>query len=51
MGDSLPIIIEIMDWGAKYNENCPRRELGKKIKKDKLAVVKALSQKLKKEVK
>lgn len=49
--DLLPIIIEIMDWGAKYNENCPRKELGKKIKKDKLAVVKALSRKLKKEVK
>lgn len=22
--DLLPIIIEIMDWGAKYNENNPR---------------------------
>lgn len=28
--DLLPIVIEIMDWGAKYNENCPRRELEKK---------------------
>ncbi len=49
--DLLPIIIEIMDWGAKYNENCPRKELGKKIKKDKLALVKELSRELKKKVK
>ena len=46
----LPIVIEIMDWGAKYNANCPRRELGKKIKKDKPAVIKELSQELKKKV-
>jgi DNA-binding HxlR family transcriptional regulator len=49
--DLLPIVIEIMDWGAKHNENCPRRELGKKIKKDKAGVVKELSQELKKRVK
>lgn len=49
--DLLPIVIEMMDWGARYNENCPRKELGKKIKKDKLAVVKELSQELKKKVK
>lgn len=49
--DLLPIVIEIMDWGAKYNENCPRRELGKKIKKDKAGVVKELSQVLRKRVK
>lgn len=49
--DLLPIIIEIMDWGAKYNANCPRKELGKKIKKDKLAVIKELSQSLKVNVK
>jgi hypothetical protein len=30
----LPIVIEIMD-GAQYNINCPRKELGKKIKKEK----------------
>ncbi|MGN7723834.1 winged helix-turn-helix transcriptional regulator [Chitinophaga sp. 22620] len=47
--DLLPIVIEIMDWGAKYNANCPRRELGKKIKKDKAAVVKEYYQKLKKQ--
>ena len=44
--DLLPIVIEIMDWGAKYNLNCPRKELGKKIKKDKAAVIKELSQSL-----
>ncbi len=49
--DLLPIVIEIMDWGAKYNENCPRRELGKKIKKDKVAVIKEYSQLLKEQVK
>ncbi len=49
--DLLPIVIEIMDWGAKYHENCPRKELGKRIKNDKIAVIKELSQKLKKQVK
>ena len=48
--DLLPIVIEIMDWGAKYNANCPRRELGKKIKKDKAMVIKEYLAKLKKEV-
>jgi DNA-binding HxlR family transcriptional regulator len=48
--DLLPIVIEIMDWGAKYNANCPRKELGKKIKKDKVAVIKEVSAKLKKQV-
>lgn len=45
--DLLPIIIEMMDWGAKYNDNCPRRELGKKIKKDKALVIKEYYEKLK----
>lgn len=49
--DLLPIVIEIMDWGAKYNANCPRRELGKQIKKDKAGVVKAYYEKLKKQFK
>ena len=49
--DLLPIVIEIMDWGAKYNANCPRRELGQKIKKDKAGVIKEYTQKLKKQVK
>ena len=44
--DLLPIIIEIMDWGAKYNVNCPRRELGKKIKKNKAAVIREYYKKL-----
>ncbi|MEZ2442928.1 winged helix-turn-helix transcriptional regulator [Chitinophaga sp. RCC_12] len=47
--DLLPIIIEIMDWGAKYNVNCPRRELGKKIKKDKAGAVKEYFAKLRKQ--
>jgi DNA-binding HxlR family transcriptional regulator len=45
--DLLPIVIEIMDWGARYNENCPRRELGKKIKKNKAGVIKELGKLLK----
>ena len=49
--DLLPIVIEMMDWGARYNENCPRKELGKKIKRDKTAVIKELSQELKRKVK
>lgn len=49
--DLLPIIIEIMDWGAKYNANSPRRELGKRIKKDKAGVVKEYLEKLKNEIK
>lgn len=44
--DLLPIVIEIMDWGAKYHANCPRRELGKKIKKDKPGVIKEYLEKL-----
>ena len=48
--DLLPIVIEMMDWGAKY-ANCPRKELGRRIKKDKIAVIKELSQELKKQVK
>lgn len=49
--DLLPIVIEIMDWGAKYNSDCPRKELGKKIKKDKVAVIKEVSLALKKRIK
>ncbi len=49
--DLLPIVIEIMDWGAKYNANCPRRELGKKIKKDKARVVRELSKSLQAKIK
>ncbi|SKC95185.1 transcriptional regulator, HxlR family [Chitinophaga ginsengisegetis] len=47
--DLLPIIIEIMDWGAKYHINCPRKELGKKIKKDKAGAIKEYFAKLKKQ--
>lgn len=45
--DLLPIVIEIMDWGAKYNENCPRKELGKRIQKEKTVVIKEYLEKLK----
>jgi len=48
--DLLPIIIEIMDWGARYNSNCPRKELGKRIKTDKAGTVKEYMQKLKKQI-
>jgi DNA-binding HxlR family transcriptional regulator len=48
--DLLPIIIELMDWGAKYNDKCPRKELGQKIKKDKAAVIKELSGELMKKI-
>jgi len=48
--DLLPIVIEIMDWGAKYNANCPRRELGKKIKKDKAGAIKEYYAKLRKQM-
>ncbi len=49
--DLLPIIIEIMDWGARYNANCPRKELGKKIKTDKAGTVREYMQKLKGQIK
>jgi len=49
--DLLPIVIEIMDWGAKYNANCPRKELGKRIKADKAGTVKEYMEKLKKQMK
>jgi DNA-binding HxlR family transcriptional regulator len=49
--DLVPIIIELMDWGARYNKNCPRKELGQRIKKDKAAVVRELMEILKSKVK
>jgi DNA-binding HxlR family transcriptional regulator len=48
--DLMPILIEMMDWGAKYNKDCPRKDLGKKIKKDKAAVVLELREILKQKV-
>ncbi|HEY9257674.1 helix-turn-helix domain-containing protein [Chitinophaga sp.] len=44
--DLAPIIIELMDWGAKYHDNCPRKDLGKKIKKDKAGATRELVQAL-----
>ncbi|WP_172280553.1 winged helix-turn-helix transcriptional regulator [Chryseobacterium sp. LAM-KRS1] len=49
--DLLPIVIELMDWGAKYNANCPRKELGKKIQQDKIGVIRELSDDLKSRIK
>jgi DNA-binding HxlR family transcriptional regulator len=49
--DLLPIVIEIMDWGAKYNKNCPRKELGQRIKKDKAKVIRSLGEELRKRAK
>ena len=49
--DLMPVIIELMDWGAKYNKNCPRKELGQKIRKDKAAVVRELATVLKEKLK
>jgi len=48
--DLLPIIIELMDWGARYDVSCPRKELGKKIKKNKAAVIKEYTQRLKSQI-
>ncbi len=31
--DLLPIVIEIMDWGAKYNANCPQEGTWQKNQK------------------
>lgn len=47
--DLLPIIIEIMDWGAKWNENCPRKEVGKQIQKDKSKVISEYFERLRRE--
>ncbi|MEO5977311.1 MAG: helix-turn-helix domain-containing protein [Chryseolinea sp.] len=44
--DLLPIIIEMMDWGARYNDNCPRKELGKRIRKDKARAIKEVDKQL-----
>ena len=48
--DLMPILIEMMDWGAKYNKNCPRKELGKKIMKDKAGVIRELRRTLQKRI-
>jgi DNA-binding HxlR family transcriptional regulator len=49
--DLLPIVIEIMDWGARYNPNCPRKILGKRIQKDKASVISEYLEKLNSELK
>ena len=42
----LPILIEIMDWGNKHNENCSETEFTKKIAINKTKVIKELNRKL-----
>jgi DNA-binding HxlR family transcriptional regulator len=49
--DLLPIMIEIMQWGAKYNPNSPRKEIGKRLPKEKAAVIKEYTQRLKRPLK
>lgn len=44
--DLLPVVIELMDWGAKYHAQCPRKELGKRIQHDKATVVREYLEKL-----
>jgi uncharacterized protein YlxP (DUF503 family) len=39
----------MMDWGAKYNAQCPRREIGQRLKTEKAAVIKEYLDKLKKQ--
>lgn len=44
--DLLPVIIEIMAWGAKYNPECPKKEIGKRLPDEKAEVVREYTQKL-----
>lgn len=48
--DLLPIVIEIMDWGAKYNAQCPRKEIGQRLKTEKAKVIEEYLDKLKKQL-
>ncbi|MEO6286991.1 MAG: helix-turn-helix domain-containing protein [Dyadobacter sp.] len=48
--DLLPIVFEIMDWGAKYNAQCPRKEIGQRLKTEKAEVIKEYLDKLKKQL-
>ena len=49
--DLLPILVEIADWGTKYNENTRESELGKRIAGKKEKFLKEVSQKLQKRIK
>jgi DNA-binding HxlR family transcriptional regulator len=49
--DLLPIVIEIMDWGARYHVNCPRKELGQKVMINKAGVIDELGRSLKRGIK
>ena len=48
--DLLPLLIELMDWGAKYHAHCPRMALGRKIQKDKAGVIAAYREELNKQL-
>lgn len=49
--DLLPVLVEMSEWGGKYNENSRQSELYKKVKKDKAEFLKNTSRELKKRVK
>lgn len=49
--DLLPILVEIADWGTKYNENTRESELGKRIVGRKEKFLKEVSQKLRERIK
>lgn len=49
--DLLPILIEIADWGGKYNENSRQSELYKKIKNNKAEFLKNAALNLKNKLK
>lgn len=47
--DLLPIMIEIMQWGAKYNPDTPPKEIVKKLKQNKKGFIREHVQRLKKQ--
>lgn len=49
--DLLPVMIEIMQWGAKYNPNTSPKEIIKRLKQDKEGLIKEYSKKLKEQIK
>lgn len=49
--DLLPILVEIADWGVKYNESSKESELGKRIAGKKARFLKEVSQKLQERIK
>ena len=47
----LPLLVEMIQWGAKYNVNTPPKEIVKKLKQDKNGLIKEYRQKLKEQMK